>query len=119
MSKIFPTFDEIKKGYCVYLKTGRFKGTDEFGEPIYGRSRSMEVCIAHNSYQKYITIDIVLNRKFKEEGFRYGYEEKRRSRQYEYSESGYLQMLADIQKDLEYDAKQIAALLDDLKRSKK
>lgn len=118
MSKIFPTFDEIKKGYCVYRKTGKFKGVSEFGEPIYAAVRSMEVCVAHNAFQKYVAIDIVLDRKYKEAGFRYGYEEKRRSRKYEYSESGYLKMLADIQKDLEYDARKIAALLDDLKGAK-
>lgn len=115
MSKIFPTFDEIKQGYCVFTKTGRFRGTDEDGNPLYCRCRTMEVVIAHNVFQKYVTIDIVLNRKFEESGFRCGYDGKWYTRQYEYSESGYLQMLADIQKNLEYDAKHIAILLDDLK----
>lgn len=115
MSKIFPTFDEIKEGYCVFTKIGRYRGMDEDGNPLFCRCRTMEVYIAHNCFQKYVAIDIVLNRKFEKDGFRYGYEGKRRSRIYEYSESGYLQMLADIQKDLKYDAKQISALLQDLK----
>ena len=117
MSRIFPTFEEIKGGYCVYEKSGAYKGLDDDGNPIFSRRLSQEVSIDHGWYNKYISIDIVLNRKFEKVGFRYGHEDKRRSRQYEFSESGYTKMLADIKKDLEYDAEQIKKLLADLERS--
>ena len=117
MMSIFPTFEEIKGGYCVYDKSGAYKGEDDYGTPIFGRRLSQTVSVDHGYYKKYIAIDIVLNRQMKQVGFRYGYEEKRRSRQYEFSESGYAQMLADIKKDLEYDAEQLRRLLADLERS--
>lgn len=117
MMSIFPTFDEIKGGYCVYDKSGAYKGEDDYGTPVFGRRLSQIVSVCHGYYKKYIAIDIVLNRQLKQVGFRYGYEEKRRSRQYEFSESGYSQMLADIKKDLEYDAEQIQKLLADIERS--
>ncbi len=115
MSNIFPSFDEIKSGYCVYDKSGAYKGLDDYGTPIFGRRLSQTVSICHGWFKKYIAIDIVLNRQMRQVGFRYGYEEKRRSRKYAFSESGYTQMLADIKKDLEYDAEQIRKLLGDIK----
>lgn len=116
MSSIFPTFEEIKEGYCVYEKSGAYKGLDDYGTPIFGRRLSQTVSVEHGWYKKYIAIDIVLNRQLKQVGFRYGYEEKRRPRKYEFTESGYNQMLADIKKDLEYDTEQIKKLLADLER---
>jgi hypothetical protein len=117
MMSIFHTFEEIKGGYCVYDKAGAYKGEDDYGTPIFGRRLSQTVSVAHGYYKKYIAVDIVLNRQMKQVGFRYGYENTRLSRQYEFSESGYAKMLADIKKDLQYDAEQIKKLLADLERS--
>lgn len=118
MSRIFPTFEEIKDGYCVYEKTGAYKGLDDCGNPIFSRRLSKTVSIDHGWYNKYIAIDIVLNRKFEEVGFRFGYEDKRCSRQYDFSEDGYAQMLADIRMELVHDAFYIRQLLADLERKK-
>lgn len=113
---IFPTFEEIKDGYCVYDKQGAYKGEDDYGTPIFGRRLSQTVSIDHGWYKKYVAIDIVLNRQMKQVGFRYGYEDKRRSREYEFSESGYAEMLADIKKDLEYDNALVQKLIADIER---
>ncbi len=118
MNKIFPTFEEIKDGYCVYEKSGAYKGLDDDGNPIFSRRLAKEVSIDHGWYNKYITIDIILDRKFKKVGFHYGYDNKMRSRHYSFTESGYAVMLADIKKDLEYDSAMIKKLIADLERRK-
>lgn len=113
MSKpIFPTFDEIKDGYCVYDRQGRYKGEDDYGTPIFGRRLSQKVSIQHGWFDKYITIDIVLSRRTnKPIGFKFGYDDKWFTYRYEYSEKGYKEMLKKIKEILQFDVKLINQLI--------
>lgn len=54
MDSLFPTFEEIDKGYQVIRAQGRFKGYDYDGEPVFSKSRKFEVIIAHNTYTELI-----------------------------------------------------------------
>lgn len=117
---IFPTFDEIKEGYCVYERQGAYKGDDDYGTPIFGRRLSRKVSIQHGWYDKYITIDIVLSRRTNAPiGFKFGYDDKWFTYRYEYSEKGYKEMLKKIKEILQYDAKLINQLIEALERSEK
>ena len=42
MKNIFPTFEEIDQGYCVYLLHD-YKGLDDNGNPKYSEKLDMEV----------------------------------------------------------------------------
>ena len=114
---IFPTFDEIKQGYCVYDRQGYYKGEDDYGTPIFSRRLSKIVSIEHGWYKKYISIDIVLSpRTYAPVGFKFGYDDKWFTYRYEYSEKGYNEMLKKIKEQLRYDMKQINELIEDLER---
>lgn len=116
MRKIFPTFDEIDKGYCIYERTGAFKGYEEDGTtPIFGRRRSLIVSIAHGYFHRHISVIVTLDYKMKRNGFKYGREGKCFSRRYEYSERGYNEMLQNIRRDLWKDADLIYRLVEDLR----
>jgi hypothetical protein len=113
---IFPTFEEIKEGYCVYERQGAYKGDDYYGDPIFGRRLSKKVSIQHGWYDKYITIDIVLSRRtYAPIGFKFGYDGKWFTYRYEYSEKGYAEMLKKITEILETDVKLINQLIKGLK----
>ena len=47
MKNIFPTFEEIDQGYCVYLLHD-YKGLDDDGNPKYSEKLDMEVRVANN-----------------------------------------------------------------------
>lgn len=113
--RIFPTFEEIDKGYCTYEKFGRFRGVDEDGNPLYARSRYMEVVVAHNEYKNYMCIDIVLDRKYRRSGFRFGRLGKWRPYIFDYSKEGYEKMLKFIHDDLSFDVSETQKLVNDLK----
>jgi hypothetical protein len=114
---IFPTFDEIKEGYCVYERQGPYKGEDDYGTPIFGRRLSKKVSIQHGWYDKYITIDIILSpRTYAPIGFKFGYDGKWFTYKYEYSEKGYEEMLKKIKEILQYDVKLINQLIEGLER---
>ena len=51
MKNIFPTFEEIYQGYCVYLLHD-YKGLDDDGNPKYSEKLDMEVRIANNKYSE-------------------------------------------------------------------
>lgn len=117
---IFPTFDEIKDGYCVYDKQGPYKVEYDYGTPIFGRRLSKKVSIQHGWYDKYITIDIVLShRTYAPIGFKFGYDGKWFTYRYEYSEKGYNDMLKRIKEILQDDVKFINKLIEDLERKSK
>ena len=46
MKNIFPTFEEIDQGYCVYLLHD-YKGLDDDGNPKYSEKLDMEVRVAN------------------------------------------------------------------------
>lgn len=115
---IFPTFEEIDKGYCTYEKAGRFRGVDDDGNPLYAKSRYMEVVVAHNEYKNYIAIDIVLDHKYRRDGFRFGRLGKWRPYIFEYSKDGYEKMLKFIHDDLSFDKNEIQKLIEDLENLK-
>lgn len=114
-TRIFPTFEEIDKGYCTYEKCGRFRGVDDEGNPLYARSRYMEVVVAHNEYKNYMCIDIVLDRKYRRIGFRFGRLGKWRPYIFDYSKEGYEKMLKFIHDDLSFDVSETQKLVNDLK----
>ena len=111
---IFPTFEEIKQGYHIYDMRGKFKGLDENFEPKFSKPLKQEVEIAHGLYNRYIKIEIILNKKYKPIGFRCGYDQKFYSCVFPYTKTGYEKLLEYIKGILEYDKRQIESLLKEL-----
>ncbi|MBQ8319446.1 MAG: hypothetical protein IJX81_01040 [Clostridia bacterium] len=112
--KIIPSFDNIEKGYCVFDKRGKYKGLDENDIPQFSKPLSLEVMIAHGVFKKHLTIEILLDRKRERRAFCFGYENKRYSYTFEYSQAGYDEMLKKIERVLRDDLRHITELLDDI-----
>lgn len=62
---IFPTFDEIEKGYQVFANN-YYKGKDDDGEPIYGERLDLGITIAHGTFWPLMS-DVIIKRNRKRE----------------------------------------------------
>lgn len=54
MEDLFPTFEEVDRGYQVFQAQGRYKGTDWSGNAVFSKPRRFEIVIAHNAYSELI-----------------------------------------------------------------
>ena len=62
---IFPTFDEIEKGYQVFANNYS-KGKDDDGEPILGERLDLGITIAHGTFWPLMS-DVIIKRNRKRE----------------------------------------------------
>ena len=71
MKNIFPTFEEIDQGYCVYLLHD-YRGLDDDGNPKYSEKLDMEVRVANNKYSELgLKVFVTRDRKWNLTGFRF------------------------------------------------
>lgn len=97
---IFPTFDEIEKGYQVFSEDF-YKGQDEYGDPIWGERLNLKLVIAHNAlYPLMSDIIIVRNRKKERTGFKITIAGIKFPRIFSYTEKGWGDCIQEIKKQM-------------------
>ena len=102
MKNIFPTFEEIYQGYCVYLLHD-YKGLDDNGNPKYSEKLDMEVAIAHNRYSELINkVYITRDRKLNPTGFKFKLAGNKYAYHFEYSKEGWQACVDKIKSILDY-----------------
>lgn len=113
MKNIFPTFEEIYQGYCVYLLHD-YKGLDDNGNPKYSEKLDMEVAIAHNRYSELINkVYITRDRKLNPTGFKFKLAGNKYAYHFEYSKEGWQACINKIKSILEYYRNIIKEVLED------
>lgn len=113
MKYIFPTFDEIDHGYCVYLLHD-YRGLDAEGNPKYSDKLDMEVRVANNKYSELgLKIYVTRDRKWNNTGFRFELVGNKYAYHFEYSEEGWQACMDKIKSILEYYRKLINQMLGD------
>lgn len=112
MKYIFPTFDEIDQGYCVYLLHD-YRGLDDEGNPKYSEKLDMEVRIANNKYSELgLKVFVTRDRKWNLTGFRFELAGNKYVYHYEYSEDGWQACMDKIRSTLEFYKKLINNILE-------
>ena len=88
MKNIFPTFEEIYQGYCVYLLHD-YKGLDDNGNPKYSEKLDMEVRIANNKYSELgLKVFVTRDRKLNNTRFKFEIADNKYAYRFEYSKEG-------------------------------
>ena len=122
MRNMFPTFEEIHEGYCVYDVQGRYKGVDDDGDgaPRFSKPRKLNVTINGSicTWDTYLKIQILLNRKYEREFFVFGKGKGLYCYRFKYSKQGYEKMIDCILGILTFDIERITSLVSDAKRLK-
>lgn len=111
MKSIFPTFEDIDKGYWVFTQT-RYNGVDDDGEPKFGEKLDLEIVIAHNAYVELINgIYIIRNRKHEKKGFRFELAGNKYDYSFEYTAEGWDACVNKIKAILKFYKRAIDKLL--------
>lgn len=112
VSHLFPTFKEIQQGYQVFQKQGKYKGTDWYGNPIFGKSRKYEIVIAHNAYSELLnSIYYVVDAKNKPLYFKFILAGNNYAYSYSFDEQGWQACVSKIQSILTWYNKCIKNIL--------
>ena len=113
MKNIFPTFEEIYQGYCVYILHD-YKGLDDNGNPKYSEKLDMEVRIANNKYSELgLKVFNTRDRKWNLTGFRFEIAGNKYAYHFEYSKEGWQACVDKIKSILDYYRNIINEVLDD------
>lgn len=109
---IFPTFQEIKSGYCTYTRRGKYKGYDEDG-PIFTKSTYHDIIIEHNAYSEIIqNIYYRTDRKGNPRYFAFNMLGNKYAYKFEFTEAGWAECIMKIKSILTWYNKCIKKLLD-------
>lgn len=102
MKNIFPTFEEIDQGYCVYLLHD-YKGLDDNGNPKYSEKLDMEVRVANNKYSELgLKVFVTRDRKWNLTGFRFEIAGNKYAYHFEHSKEGWQACVDKIKSILDY-----------------
>ena len=102
MKNIFPTFDEIHQGYCVYLLHD-YRGLDDEGNPKYSEKLDMEVRVSNNKYSELVLkIFVTRDRKLTPTGFKFKIAGNKYAYHFEYSKEGWQACVDKIKSILDY-----------------
>lgn len=114
MNGIFPTFEEIDKGHCVFTQT-LYRGLNDDGEPKFGEKLDLEIVIAHNTYVELINgIYIIRNRKHEKKGFRFELAGNKYAYSFEYTAEGWDACVNKIKVILNFYKRSIDKLLGEI-----
>lgn len=102
MKNIFPTFNEIDKGYQVFSQN-TYRGLNDYGEPQYSEKYDLELVICHHAYAELVNkICISRNRKKEKTGFHFKLAGNNYAYSFEYSEKGWKECVNKIKEILKY-----------------
>lgn len=102
MKNIFPTFNEIDKGYQVFSQN-IYRGINADGEPRYSEKYDLEIVICHHAYAELVNnIYISRNRRWERTGFHFKIAGNNYAYSFEYSEKGWEECVNKIKKILCY-----------------
>ncbi len=111
MNGLFPTFEEIEKGYCVFTQT-RYNGINDDGNAKFGERLDLKIVISHDAYAELINgIFIVRNRRHERKGFRFELAGNKYAYNFEYTADGWEACINKIKAILEFYKKSIDKIL--------